>query len=330
MEPAPATAAALTQQSAQVTRRARPCISEGGAHQPKMTFMELLQSRRQLPAIPDSRSLKRAEALTAEWSRFYETASREEKEIAFPSLVRFVDRLCELAYSTNELSHGSRLIAMLESLAPVEPDYVLSQLIHISKTHNDGKIALDALNCAESSFGLMLSIQGRASFNAIWKVLDIYEKNPGLLARISAQEFAKTASSYLFARKDYLLNNGYKSLLAYGIAWGVGIRLNDRIKFMEDISDGKEDSFKTTLLTRVIVLAQSFPAGSPCRFEAPPSSGLAEEFPEIARVEENRIKMAEIQETWAVRRIVETANALLAYSGKQFLYAVSPSGSTLQ
>lgn len=307
-----------------VSRRARPCMSEGSLPQPKMTLMQLLQSPKQVPVVLDARSMKRAEALTYEWRNFYAKASREEKEIAFPSMVRFLDKLCDLVYATREPSYGNQLIGMLDSLSSSEPNYVLGQLVQISKLHPAENISLAALSCLESNFGLMLSTPGRSPFNLIWKVLDIYEKQPSQLMRASAQEFAKTASSFIFAHKEYLMANGYKNLVPYGVAWGAGIEINDRVKFMEDISDGNDDCFKTALLSRVIMLAQSFPCGSPCRFEAPPTARLIEEFPEIARVDENRRRIAETIESWGTKRLVESAVSLLGYSGKQFFYLASP------
>ncbi len=315
-----------TEASTPTARRARPCMSEGKLPHSRMKLMELLQSPKSLPLVPDARSLKRAETLASEWKQFYQTASVEEKEIAFPSMVRFVDRLCSFSYSANDPMHGSQLISLLDALAYSETKYALNQLLHISKTHPDENTSLMAISCLESKFGLMLSTPGRSSFDIIWKVLEIYEKQPTHLDRISAQEFAKTASSFTFAHKEYLVKNGYRNLLPYGIAWGTGISIKERIKFMEEVADANDESFKTTVLSRVILLAQSFPCGSPSRFEAPPISRIIEKFPEIARVEENKRQIAEAVEYWGIKRLVETAVSLLGYSGKQLFYIVSPSG----
>jgi hypothetical protein len=306
-----------------VTRRSRPYIED--AIPARMTLMELLHSHQRVPAIPDGRAIKQVEALVSGWNLFYadRETSRQEREISFPAMARFVDKICGLVYSTNNLSLASGLIVSLNSLASHEPEYVFDQLVRLSKNHKDERISSMALSCLESNFGLMISTPERSSFYIMWEVLALYENEPTHLMRVSAQEFAKTASSFIFAHKEYLLENGYRNLLPYGIAWGTGISIKDRIRFMEDIADGTDDSLKTNLFSRVVLLSGAFPAGFSKRFEAPVPARIAGKFPEIARIVENRRQLYDAVESSEIKRLQEAASSLLAYSGKQIM----PSGT---
>jgi hypothetical protein len=301
------------------TRRSRPCLSEDTLPA-GMTLMDLLHSPKMIPTLPDARAAKRVESLVSELKNFYGDASRKEKEIAFPAIARFIDNVCNLIYSTNDASLASSLMGSLNSLAIHEPEYVLNKLVLLSKNHKDEKIYSISFSCLESDFALMISTPERSSFRIMWEVLSLYENEPSQLMRISAQEFAKAASSFIFMHREYLMKNGYEGIVPYGVAWGVEISVKERIKFMEDVADGSDELLKTNLFSRVVLLSWVLPGGYATRFEAPLSASMGEKFPELASVMEDNNQLADMVESSERKRVQDAANTLLAYAGKQMMH----------
>lgn len=274
----------------------------------------------------DPRCAGRVQSLASAWKSFYENSSAEDKEIARPAFTRFVDGSFNLIYSSADLSFANDLLTSLSRLVPHEPAHLLNALARLATQHMDEEISFLALGRLESSFAFMVSSQERSTFRVIGEVLSLYEKEPLHLFRIPAQEFARSASSFLFAHRNRLMQNGNTDLLAYAVSWGTGISTKERVRFMEEVADREEHSLKVNLFTRTLMLAPLLPALSSCSIEAPVPQKLADSFPEIVRVLDNNREMARIEEEWDANRLVSTADRLLKSLGNNAVCIFSEAG----
>ncbi|MBD3398483.1 hypothetical protein GF412_04630 [Candidatus Micrarchaeota archaeon] len=293
----------------------------------KMELVELLRTPQLASRLNFNNfsAVERVRSLSGSWASFYERATESEKEIAFPAVARFVDEVCELAGSSSNLSISKEMLESLRTLIPHEPFYLLNKFLNVSLFHSDENIRVFALACAESGFPYMVSTPENSYFHMMGQILDRYENEPGHLSRPTAEEFAKSASSFVFAHNEYLLASTQRGILAYGVAWGVGIETSKRVAFMERVADGDDNQLKTNLFSRVPSLVNMMPV----RWKPKPNlpQGTVDKFPEAQRaLEKHRILSAtvELQER---QRLVCAADKLLFDSGVQF---VQPSTSVLQ
>lgn len=291
----------------------------------KMSLEKLKNSRFVIAnSQPDSsKTAKDVEILVSCWKDFYEKAPKEEWDQEFSSFTRLIDDIFHLTYSTSRLSIAQSMLDSLYSLIPAEPQYLLYKFTELMNEHWDENVQVLALTRIEASYPFMLSTAERSLFHIMEKVLNLYERDQDHLFRTEAQEFAKVSSSFIFAHRNYLMENGYKELLAYAVAWAAGISARERVTFMEKIADGTDSALKISLFSRVLILVGKLPGRRHVKERLPPA--MVFKFPEIKRVLENNIKLMQMEESSGNWRLLSEANRLLWNSGSQFVYPGYPS-----
>ncbi|MCP4646368.1 MAG: hypothetical protein GY852_01365 [bacterium] len=301
-------------------------LKEKGIIHPNMSHVELRNGHYKLANSNsnDSRTPKDVETVASCWAKFYENASPEEREQEFASFTRMVDEVYNLVYSTNRLSIAQNLLDSLYSLIPIEPQYILHKLMKLMNGHWEENVQVLALTRIEASYPFMVSTPENSLFYIMRSVLNLYERDQDHLFRTAAQEFAKTTSSFIFAHRDYLMKNGYKDLLAYSVAWAIGISPTDRVTFMGQIADKRDTPLKVEVFSRVPTLVGIMPERT--HAQTPITQAMASEFPELGRVLKNNKKLTRMQERTMNQRVVDAANRLLWNSGVQFVYPAYSTG----
>ncbi len=297
-------------------------LKEKGLIHREMDLDELRDTRFRLASYFYSKSIspqtaKDVEIVASCWKEFYENASAEEWKNELPFFTQMVDNVCTLIDRTNRLSIAQSMLDSLYLLIPAEPKYVLGKLVKLmNDCLCDENVRVLALTKIEASYPFMVSTPENSLFYIMESTFNQYERNQDHLFRNEAQEFAKASSGFIFAHREYLMENGYKDLIPYVIAWATGM-IGERVNFMEKIADGSDSAFKIGLFSRIPTLIGIMPARS---HEISYTQAMVIKFPELGRVFENNKKLTQIEEFAVNQRIVDTATRLLWDSGVQFVY----------